>query len=152
MRYMTAYPDLFHHPTEDLVFRQLMLRAAETRAKVERLVSEHETIGVAGSDLLQELKKTIRHDAEPSSGLIKAGWGYVTQLRTHMNTEEGEIFPLTKVVLTSPRLARPATKRSPQPATRCSAHKCRGAIRTWPGPNDAIRSPHKPRRGQSSTA
>ncbi len=100
MRYMTAYPDLFHHPTEDILFQQLLHRAAETQAKVEQLVSEHEAIGVAGNDLLHRLKKTIQHDSEPSPGLIKSGKGYVTQLRAHMNTEEGEIFPLTKVVLT----------------------------------------------------
>ena len=101
MSYMTAYPDLYHHPTEDVVFQHLMMRAAETKPLVEQLFEEHQTIGAAGSDLLGRLKMAnVKVSVSPDE-LVRPGLQYLLLLRDHMNMEEGKIFPLAKVILSS---------------------------------------------------
>lgn len=99
MQYMTAYPDLYHHPTEDVVFQRLIARAPETRARVAQLFDEHEVIGSAGINLRQKLTMIVEQSAEPPPELVIFGQNYVSRLREHMNIEEGEIFPLAKVIL-----------------------------------------------------
>lgn len=101
MQYMTAYPDMYHHPTEDVVFQRLISRSPETRPKVEALFVEHELIGAAGTTLRQALKLTIDQKSDPSQDLIGKAQDYIGSMRDHMNIEEGEIFPLAKVILTT---------------------------------------------------
>lgn len=99
MRYMTAYPDLYHHPAEDIVFQRLISRAPEIIPKVKQLTEEHQLIGAAGTNLRQYLKKSIELESDPTQNLISFGLDYVARLRAHMNTEESEVFPLAKVIL-----------------------------------------------------
>ena len=94
MRYMTTYPDIYHHPTEDIVFATLVGRAPETQTVVEQLSAEHLVLGTSGASFLQTLQ-TDDNDAE----LLRVGEAYVTTLRAHMNVEEGKVFPIIKVVL-----------------------------------------------------
>ncbi len=50
MRYMTHYPDRFHHPKEDLIFAQVLKREPGARDDVEDLLAEHISIGLAGQE------------------------------------------------------------------------------------------------------
>ena len=42
MAYVTGYSDTHHHPTEDVVFASLKLRAPEQAAEIEAILAEHE--------------------------------------------------------------------------------------------------------------
>ncbi|MBT8136016.1 MAG: hemerythrin domain-containing protein [Gammaproteobacteria bacterium] len=95
MRYMTAYPDIYHHPTEDIVFAALVRRAPETRQIVDQLSAEHELLGSSGTQFLSLL--TEARAGIPES-LPATGAAYVDTLRAHMNIEEGRVFPIIKVV------------------------------------------------------
>ena len=101
MRYMTAYPDIYHHPLEDIVFRHLLKRSPETGLKIHQLFEEHVILGTTGNEFLGKIKTAIERPSDPLEDLINHGLEYVGQLRAHMNTEEGEIFPLINVVLST---------------------------------------------------
>jgi len=100
MRYMTAYPDMYHHPTEDAVFARLVQRAPETRPVIEQLSAEHKVIGETGTVFLKTLGDSVQQPAEPAR-LLQLGPAYIDQLREHMNIEEGDVFPIIKVVLSN---------------------------------------------------
>jgi len=55
MRYMTRYPDRFHHPKEDLLFEKIVLRDAAAKPRVDELLQAHETIIGQGAELLRAL-------------------------------------------------------------------------------------------------
>jgi len=100
MRYMTTYPDIYHHPTEDVVFERLASRAPETRSVIERLSGEHKIIGKSGSVFLETLELSMERPEE-SEKLLTLGPAYCDRLRQHMDTEEGKVFPMIQVVLSS---------------------------------------------------
>ena len=96
MHYMTHYPDLRHHPREDLLFERLVRRGSGTRAMVASLVDQHVTLARDGKALL------LAAQSKASAGEIVAlGAAYVALHRAHMNVEEGEVFPLARVMLGS---------------------------------------------------
>ncbi|MGH6883159.1 MAG: hemerythrin domain-containing protein, partial [Hypericibacter sp.] len=43
--YTLHYPDLFHHPKEDLVFERLVMRDPSAKAVIGDLIREHERLG-----------------------------------------------------------------------------------------------------------
>jgi len=100
MRYMTQYPDRFHHPKEDLIFVQLLKRDPGARADVDDLLEEHISIGLAGQKFDRLLRTSSVDSVDLREQLGTSGLGYIRALREHMLKEERKLFPLAKVILT----------------------------------------------------
>ena len=100
MRYMTQYPDRFHHPIENLVFARLVKRDAGARADVDDLLEEHIAIGLAGQSFDKLLRISHADSVEVREQLGAAGLAYIRTLREHMSKEEKKLFPLAMEVLT----------------------------------------------------
>ncbi len=100
MRYMTHYPDRFHHPKEDLIFAQLLKRESGTRADVEDLLEEHISIGLAGQEFARLLHTSAVDSVDVREKLGTAGFAYIRALREHMLKEETKLFALARVIFT----------------------------------------------------
>ncbi len=100
MHYMTRYPDLFHHPKEDVVFRQLLLRDTAATPLIEHLMLEHQVLAEKGDRLLATLDAAVAGSIFPRSVLQTLIEDYVVSLRNHMDKEENQIFPLALALLT----------------------------------------------------
>ncbi len=100
MRYMTQYPDRFHHPIENLVFARLVKRDAGARADVDGLLEEHIEIGLAGRNFDKLLRTSRADSVEVREQLGAAGFAYIRSLREHMLKEEKKLFPLAMEILT----------------------------------------------------
>ena len=100
MRYMTHYPDRFHHPKEDLIFAQLLKREPEARTDVEDLLAEHISIGLAGREFDRLLHTSGVDSVDVREQLGTAGFAYIRALREHMLKEERKLFALAKVIFT----------------------------------------------------
>ena len=100
MRYMTQYPDRFHHPKDDVVFAQLVKRDPGARADVEKLVKEHVSIGLAGQKFDKLLRTKVVDSVDVREQLGTSGLAYIRALREHMLAEETMLFPLAMAVLT----------------------------------------------------
>lgn len=100
MRYMTSYPDRFHHPKEDLVFRKLVERDPSSRPQVERLLDEHAQILARGAELLAVIDR-CRADPKKAETYVlrKSAHKYIGLLRRHMDVEELRLFPRARQVL-----------------------------------------------------
>ncbi len=96
MHYMTHYPDLRNHPREDLLFERLVRRGSGTKAIVASLVDQHVTLARDGKALLRAAQSKA-----PAADVVALGAAYVDLHRAHMNVEEGEVFPLARVMLGS---------------------------------------------------
>jgi hemerythrin-like domain-containing protein len=100
MRYMTQYPDRFHHPKEDLVFEKVVERSPSSKPEVDALLRAHERIIAQGTQLLELID---RCSAEPEKAdrlkLRKSTHAYIGQLRRHMDIEMLRIFPRAQQVL-----------------------------------------------------
>lgn len=94
MDYMTHYPDQFHHPKEDLVFKQLVLRQPMTEPLVQKLLTDHQLLAREGMALLKILRDVADGELASRDTLRSVGCAYVEHLRSHMEVEEDEIFGL----------------------------------------------------------
>ncbi len=100
MRYMTQYPDRFHHPKEDLIFVQLLKREPGVRDDVEDLLEEHISIGLAGQEFDRLLRTSAVDSVEVREQLGASGFAYIRALREHMLKEERKLFALAKAIFT----------------------------------------------------
>ena len=100
MRYMTQYPDRFHHPKEDLVFEKVVQRDPSAAPQVQDLLDAHVKIIAQGGELLALID---RCRAEPEKAdtyaLRKSAHAYVGAMRRHMDAEMLRVFPRAQQVL-----------------------------------------------------
>ena len=100
MRYMTQYPDRFHHPKEDLVFHKLVQRDKSFRLQVGQLLEEHVQIRARGMELLGLIDRSRADPATADTHVLrKSAHAYIGHLRRHMDVEELRLFPRAQQVL-----------------------------------------------------
>lgn len=99
MAYMTHYPDLIHHPLEDLIFEHIVRLDPSAREILQALSEEHDRLAQAG----HQLKASV--DCLESEALVRRAQldqqssEYVALIRAHMQQEEEYAFPLARKLL-----------------------------------------------------
>ncbi len=101
MYYLTRYPDLFHHGSEDVVFRQLHKRDDESRQFVRDLGREHGMLRDLGLDFLTLCEDATAGVSIPAAELYSCGQRYLTAQQRHMRKEEETVFPRIRARLTA---------------------------------------------------
>jgi hemerythrin-like domain-containing protein len=90
--YFRSFPDLYHHPKEDLVFRRLAERDPEQAAQFGDLEAEHQHC----SDRLNAFSRAIvvaLFEAETPRTFIGPARNFIDNERCHMASEEKTLFP-----------------------------------------------------------
>jgi hemerythrin-like domain-containing protein len=91
--YFEVYPELYHHPQEDLVFSKLSARDSAAAVKVGDLAGEHQK----GADRLRRVAHAI-DNVLADGELLRQNVGtvvrdFVEHERRHMMMEERDFFP-----------------------------------------------------------
>ncbi len=94
MLYVTEYPDVVHHPKEDIVYRHLKSLRPEIRTELERVETDHQYIKEFGLKLRNSVEAISIGANLDRDELIEKFHHYVEQLREHMYWEETELFTL----------------------------------------------------------
>ena len=97
--YLRSFPDLYHHPKEDLIFRKLVQRDAARAALFGDLEAEHETC----SDRLDAFARAVvvsLLEAETPRSFAAQARAFVDHERRHMAREEDELLPAAMQCLT----------------------------------------------------
>lgn len=99
--YFRCFPDMHHHPKEDLVLRRLRERAAGLDHHLEELEAEHAEL----SDELHEFSRTVAAllvDPSPitRAEFLQAARHFIAEERQHMVFEERFFFPAAERWLT----------------------------------------------------
>ena len=99
MEYILHYPDLFHHPTENMIFQKMLGRDPAAQSRVGDLPKEHAQL----ADLTRRLAAALRNvssDVEvPRSWLQGIVESYLSSSYQHMSDEESTFFPLAVATL-----------------------------------------------------
>ena len=94
MRYMTQFPDRYHHPKEDLLFDKVMARDPSSAESVAQLRRAHGDITTAGAQLFELVERSRQGEAEAlRDPLRKSAHRYIGTLRRHMDIESLHMFP-----------------------------------------------------------
>ena len=100
MFYMTHYPDVLHHPKEDLAFARIKERQVEARAIVDELSGQHAHLKETGETLLQALDEIVNGSITSRDHVEEPGRAYLAEFRRHMVIEETAILPVAAKLLT----------------------------------------------------
>ena len=94
MNYMTNYPDVSHHPVEEIIFKSLLAKSPNSADLVNTLVEEHKELARLGAALKEKLNHVISGSIVSKDAIIEAANNYCQYLTNHINSEEGNIFPI----------------------------------------------------------
>ena len=99
MEYCLNYPDLYHHPKEDIVYRALRARRPEAAEKMGNLETLHAELG----DLTRRLAAAVRQvlsGAEMDRGsVVGLAKEFTASYRHHIEMEEEHFFPVAENLL-----------------------------------------------------
>lgn len=99
--YFRSYPDLYHHPKEDLIARQLAVRVPAAAAELAHLEAEHED---GSHDLTRFCHALVNFSMEPDAGcarFLEASRTFLENERRHLAWEEERFFPTAEITLTA---------------------------------------------------
>jgi hemerythrin-like domain-containing protein len=99
MFYMTHYPDVLHHPKEDLAFARIAEREAGTRPVVDGLALQHARLKRDGNALTVALDDIVNGSITTREHVEAPGRAYIAAFRGHIDKEEAEILPLAARLL-----------------------------------------------------
>ena len=91
--YFLSFPDLYHHPKEDLVFARLKTRAPDVVERIGDLRSEHEALAGRTRELHAGLKAVFDEAHVPREAFVRWARAFIDLQERHMQMEETEFFP-----------------------------------------------------------
>ena len=94
MLYVTEYPDVVHHPKEDIIYRQLKSLRPEIHSDLECVETDHQYIEESGRKLRNGIEAISIGANLNREELIEKFYHYMDQHREHMYWEEINLFSL----------------------------------------------------------
>ena len=93
IRYMKEYPDLIHHPLENVVFNYYLKHHKKVRKEVKELLHEHDEMPLLTEKLMEMLQAASSGLPQERSRLCGYLEQYITKQIEHMNHEEASVYP-----------------------------------------------------------
>jgi len=101
INYFLTYPDLYHHPKEDLIVQKLGARAPEQAAELERLLAGHDDLAqLTRRFATATVDQMVRSEETPREWFGSLARAFVDSNRRHMAMEEERFFPIVLQALT----------------------------------------------------
>lgn len=93
LEYCLEFPELCHHPKEDLIFQKLREREVDIPLAVRDLPAEHAELRELTWKISAALDRVRRGAEEPRARLRLMVGDFVASYRAHMTMEEKHFFP-----------------------------------------------------------
>ena len=91
--YFRRFPDLYHHPKEELILARLKARAPDEAERIGDLESEHEGCSQHLQDFARTMVKVLLGSEIPRDDIIRVAREFIANERAHMRGEEEVFFP-----------------------------------------------------------
>lgn len=98
--YCLTYPDLYHHPKEDLVFERLRKLDPDAAAALGDLHAEHQALAEVTGRFGAALRSVLQDLEVPRESFDHATREFLERYRRHMAMEESAFFPAAEARLT----------------------------------------------------
>jgi hemerythrin-like domain-containing protein len=100
IEYFLTFPDLFHHPKENLILAKLRERAPELARKVGDLEAEHATISEELHKFARVLANVLLEVEMPRDSFASMARAFIERERKHISEEEEVFLPAALAGLT----------------------------------------------------
>ncbi|ESQ08182.1 MAG: hypothetical protein N838_03185 [Thiohalocapsa sp. PB-PSB1] len=101
LEYMTDYADQVHHPSEDLIFEQLLAKTDQGQEVLRRLMLQHQALAQLNRRFRESLEGIVHEEVLPRDEVEIQGRELLATLRSHMLLEDNEGFPLAAELLSA---------------------------------------------------
>ena len=91
--YTLSYPDLYHHPKEDLVYEKLLTRDPAAADLVGDLKAEHARLAELSRHFNEVIENVLAESAVSRERVVKVAREFIDGTRAHMEMEESKFFP-----------------------------------------------------------
>jgi hemerythrin-like domain-containing protein len=99
MDYTLNYPDLCHHPAENLIYERMIARDPQAKSTVGDLLKEHAHLGELTRKLAAALQNIARDSEIPRSWFENIVEDYLSSNERHIAGEEKTFFPQAALAL-----------------------------------------------------
>lgn len=99
LEYMDLYADQVHHPTEDLIFDRMRGLSEAPASVLDVLSNQHEALREIAKQFRASVEGIVNGEVMRRDLVEAHGRDLVNTLRTHLNLEEAEAFPLALELL-----------------------------------------------------
>ena len=101
LRYFINYPDLVHHPLEDLVYQRLVERDPDTAAHVDDIEADHQAIDARTRRFMALMERQRTADSTWRTAVADQLHEFIAAYRRHLKIEEETLFPRAFAALSS---------------------------------------------------
>lgn len=98
--YFLSFPDLYHHPKENMIFAKLRERDPQAARKIGDLQREHDEIASRTREFTAAVRSLLVDARDPATPFDKRARDFVDFQRAHMEKEEKDFFPAALRILT----------------------------------------------------
>lgn len=99
MQYFVNYPDVYHHPHEDLIFDILKQKGNNITGLIDEVYREHKKMAADGNEILDEIQQIQGNAIFSREDFVGRLRTYITEYHTHMDKEEDELFKAAEASL-----------------------------------------------------
>ena len=99
LEYCLHYPDLCHHPKEDLIFEKLQARDPAAANIIGNLKLEHEKLSTLTRRFSSAVRNVLEDETLPRDWFLDVANDYLSFSRNHMQMEEVLFFPAARTTL-----------------------------------------------------
>ncbi len=100
MEYFLDYPDLYHHPTEDLILSKLKSRSWTAKDGFPDLRHEHQELAAMTRGFSTAIQNILQEAEIPREAFQQRARKFLDFYRSHIRKEEEILFPAALEVLT----------------------------------------------------
>ncbi len=100
IEYVYSYPDVFHHPREDLLYQTAMERDSSIREEVEPVLQQHSELKKCTHELRNSLNAVLNDALVDKIHLRDEIRDFIALQRAHIELEEGRIYPHIERLMT----------------------------------------------------
>lgn len=97
--YFLSFPDLYHHPKEDLVFARVRQRDPAAVAAMGDLRREHEKLAARTRELSDGVRAILDEAQVPRDAFVRWARDFIDLQKDHMRMEDEQFFPLARALL-----------------------------------------------------
>ena len=97
--YLLSFPDVCHHPKEDLIFDKLRDRDPLAAERIGDLRGAHEELADRAEEFSTGLRAILEEAEIPRSAFIRLARGFIDLQQQHIDMEESVFFPIVEKTL-----------------------------------------------------
>lgn len=104
IEYFCDFPDLYHHPKEDLLARWLLDQEVEGADALRGLAAQHEELGGLTRRFAKVVQRVLDEAELPRQVFLRTAREFLESQRLHMQMEEKHFLPLAEAHLAGQNL------------------------------------------------